>query len=268
MRLLEHSNPKKVALFCRDDSKFPANIQQEIKILPAAQNKKIFSLEVDFLDANKITTKVHQMMRALDGKLDAIFFCHGVINHMGGIDSSLVTWDHSMKINVRSTMQILSICLPFLRMTQGTATILSSSAGEKPWPGHAVYNSIMASLNMMVRCAALENADTNVRINAVAPGVVRSFNARNDANFEKRVSPAEVPELLNQAADKNPLVRKTTAAENPDMYVLQVIEPREVASQMLWLGSPRASFMTGEVVVLDNGLQLTDSGYGEYLRQE
>jgi NAD(P)-dependent dehydrogenase (short-subunit alcohol dehydrogenase family) len=53
--------------------------------------------------------------------------------------------------------------------------VLSSSAGEKPWPGHAIYNTIMASLNMMVRCAALENAQMNVRINAVAPGYIESI---------------------------------------------------------------------------------------------
>lgn len=48
--------------------------------------------------------------------------------------------------------------MPFLRMTKGSATVLSSSAGEHPWAGHTIYNSAMASLNMMVRCAALENA--------------------------------------------------------------------------------------------------------------
>ena len=64
--------------------------------------------------------------------------------------------------------------MPFLRMTKCTATNLSSSAGEKPWPGHTIYNSAMASLNMMVRCAALENAHHGVRINAVAPDYVRS----------------------------------------------------------------------------------------------
>lgn len=73
-------------------------------------------------------------------------------------------------------MHILSVCMPFLRINPGGAvSVLSSSAGEKPWPGHAIYNSAMASLNMMVRCAALENAQFNVRINAVAPGFIRSF---------------------------------------------------------------------------------------------
>lgn len=123
------------------------------------------------------------MLRNLDGRVDCIFFCHGAINYLGGIDGNLPEWDQIQKINVRSTMQILSTCLPFLRMTQGTATVLSSSAGVNPWPGHTIYNSAMASLNMMVKCAALENAPYNVRINAVAPGYVRSLTSRTNEQF-------------------------------------------------------------------------------------
>ena len=122
---------------------------------------------MDFVDPNKITSKVHQMLRNFDGYVDAVFFCHGVINYNSGIDGNLPEWDYVQKINVRSTMQILSILMPFLKMTQGTATVLSASAGEKPWPGHTIYNTTMASLNMMVRVAALENAHLNVRVTTI-----------------------------------------------------------------------------------------------------
>lgn len=119
----------------------------------------------------------------MSGKIDHIFICHGLINYMGGIDGQVTEWDLVMKVNVRATMQILSICMPFLRMTHGSVTVLSASAGEKPWPGHCIFNSAMASLNMMVRCAALENAQHGVRINAVAPGYVRSETARTNTDF-------------------------------------------------------------------------------------
>ena len=70
-------------------------------------------------------------------------------------------------------MQVMSICMPFLRADGGgSISVLTSSAGVKPWPGYAIYNTAMASLNMMVKCAALENAQFNVRINAVAPGAI------------------------------------------------------------------------------------------------
>lgn len=141
------------------------------------------------------------MLKDLNGVVDCIFFCHGVLNFLGGISSTVVEFDTVNKVNVRATMHFLSVCLPFLRMKKydrddrkgerydsattslRSITVLTSSAGEKPWPGHTVYNSAMASLNMLVRCAALENAHHGIRINAVAPGCVRSVRVRtaNDA---------------------------------------------------------------------------------------
>jgi NAD(P)-dependent dehydrogenase (short-subunit alcohol dehydrogenase family) len=158
------------------------------RVPATAPDKRVYSYEVDFLDAPKIANKVHQMLKNLDGRLDIVIFCHGVINFMGGIDGNLPEWDLTQKVNVRATMQFLSIVMPFLRMTRGSATVLSSSAGEKPWPGHTIYNAAMASLNMMVRCAALENAHHHVRVNAVAPGYVRSFNARSNQEFQNSLT--------------------------------------------------------------------------------
>jgi len=56
------------------------------------------------VDPIKITAKVHQMLRNMNGKLNCILFCHGMINFMGGIDGNLPEWDLIQKINVRSTM--------------------------------------------------------------------------------------------------------------------------------------------------------------------
>ena len=111
------------------------------------------------------------------------------MNPLGSIDGQFDEWDFVMKINVRATMQIISICMPFLRADGGgSVSVLSCSACEKPWPGYTIFNSAMASLNMMIKCAALENAQYNVRINAVAPGPIGDSQARTkltefDSNF-------------------------------------------------------------------------------------
>lgn len=186
--LMGNSRPKKLALFCRDEEKLPSDILELCRVSSTDPSKFVYSYEVDFVDALKITNKTHAMLRGFEGKLDVIIFCHGVINFMGGVDGNLPEWDLIHKINVRSTMQMLSISTPFLRMSGGCASILSSSAGEKPWPGHSIYNTAMATLNMMVRCAALENAQYMVRINAVAPGYVRSETARSNPEFHNALT--------------------------------------------------------------------------------
>lgn len=168
---------------------------------------RVHIYEIDFLDAYKITSKVKEALRLCEGKIDHIFFCHGVINYMGGIDGQFDEWDLVQKINVRSTMQILSICMPFIRANGGgSVSVLSSSAGVKPWPGYAIYNTAMASLNMMVKVAALENAQYNVRINAVAPGPIDSECRMNFAECENRLDERQNQMVLMQEADNTPLV--------------------------------------------------------------
>lgn len=78
--LLKNSRPNKVGLFCRDDQNLPTQIQSMVRIPVHVKEKQVFSYEVDFMDPNKITQRVHQMLRNFDGKLDVILFCHGVIN--------------------------------------------------------------------------------------------------------------------------------------------------------------------------------------------
>lgn len=96
-------------------------------------------------------------------------------------------------------------------------TVLSSSAGEKPWPGHLVYNSAMASLNMLVRCSALENAKHGIRINAIAPSCIRSARVRTatDAGFKGQLTPSQNSEYLMEQAKSTPLLQFAKPVNKP-----------------------------------------------------
>lgn len=68
----------------------------------------------------------------------------------------------------------MSLATPFLKLTKGTITTLSSNAGETPQAGSAIFSTSMAMLNMLVKCAALETLFFGIRVNAVAPGVTNT----------------------------------------------------------------------------------------------
>jgi len=209
------------------------------------------------------------MLRNMNAKLDAIFFCHGVINYMGGIEGNLIEWDKVSRVNVRSTMQVLSICMPFLRMTGGSATVLSASAGEKPWPGHTIFNCNMASLNMMVRVAALENAHHKVRLNAVAPGyiIAQSNQARQNQEFQNALDDEGNNKVMNEAAMLTPLIKIHHNPDGCQDVGYQLANSNDVVNQMLFLGSSDASFINGEVMVIDGGLSVTSNGFAQYVQQ-
>jgi len=65
----------------------------------------------------------------------------------------------------------MSIAIPFLKITKGSITVLSSTAGETPQPGSTIYSTSMAMLNMLVKCTALETSYSGIRVNGVAAGV-------------------------------------------------------------------------------------------------
>lgn len=79
-----------------------------------------------------------------------------------------------MNLNVRPSFQLISLATPFLKITKGSITVLSSSNGETPLPGSIILSTSMSMLNMLVKCSALETAFHGIRVNAVAPGVTNT----------------------------------------------------------------------------------------------
>lgn len=77
---------------------------------------------------------------------------------------------------------MISLAVPFLKLTKGSITVLSSNAGKTPVPGSTIFSTSMAMLNMLVECTALETSFFGIRVNGVAPGVT------NTAARQKRES--------------------------------------------------------------------------------
>jgi len=91
-----------------------------------------------------------------------------------------------MNLNVRTHFQLISLATPFLKKRPGSSVVvLSSSSGEVPQPGAAIYSTSMSMLNMLVKCAALETAYNGVRVNAVAPGVTYTKARTKQESFGK-----------------------------------------------------------------------------------
>jgi len=92
----------------------------------------------------------------------------------------MLEWDKMMNLNVRPQFQLLSLAVPFLKLSRGpglekgNAVILSSTAGDTAQPGSCIYSTSMSMLNMLVKCSALEEAYQGVRVNAVAAGVTHT----------------------------------------------------------------------------------------------
>jgi dehydrogenase/reductase SDR family protein 4 len=112
----------------------------------------------------------------------------------------------------------------------GNIINISSVGGLSPDKGLAVYCISKAGINMLTKSLALELGEHNIRVNAIAPGVVKTHMSKAFWTNEA---------LMTEEFKHTPLKR--------------IAEPEEVAQLALHLVSPASGYITGQIVVMDGG---------------
>ena len=143
-----------------------------------------------------------------------------------------------LRINLDSVFILMQEALPHLRANAGNIVNVSSVTGVRAFPGVLAYCVSKAGVDQLTRCAALELAESGVRVNAVNPGVVVSNLHRRGGMDE-----GAYETFLEHSRTTHPLGR--------------VGEPNDIADAIVYLASDRAGWVTGVTLSLDGGRHLT-----------
>ncbi|GAB3226096.1 SDR family oxidoreductase [Glycomyces halotolerans] len=141
-------------------------------------------------------------------------------------------------LNVAAPSLLARVALPHLRQTGGTIVNVSSTYGHRPLPHAAHYAASKAAIEQLTRSWALELAADGIRVNAVAPGPTES-----EALTAAGLPEADIEALKRDEAARIPLGRRG--------------EPEEVAAWIVRLADPASTWLTGQVLTVDGGLDLT-----------
>lgn len=169
------------------------------------------------------------------GPID-ILVCNAAVNPVYGPMSSLSdeAFDKIMGANVKSNLWLCNLVIPGMAERDGGAVVIVSSiAGLRGTSVIGGYGISKAADFALARNLAVEWGHKNVRINCIAPGLIKTDFAR--ALWED-------PQALESRNSQTPLRRIGT--------------PDEIGPVAAFLASPASSFMTGQTIVVDGGVTI------------
>ena len=164
--------------------------------------------------------------------LDVVF-----ANAGGGEFSALedITWEHftsTFETNVGGTIFTVQKALPLLN-TGAAIVLTSSNIDVKGTPSFSVYAATKAAIRSLARSWAAELVGRGIRVNTVAPGPIAT------PGLSGLASPEQAEALLGGLAEGVPMKRLGS--------------PDEIANAVLYLASPRSSYVTGAELYVDGG---------------
>jgi NAD(P)-dependent dehydrogenase (short-subunit alcohol dehydrogenase family) len=163
------------------------------------------------------------------GRLDVLIHNAGGPSH-GRIENvTPEQWLTTMNLHVNANYFLCRAALPHMRKhREGAIVTVSSTAGIRGIPGAIAYGTAKGAVAQFTRCLARDVADDNIRVNCVAPGIVRTrfhddmTDERKQLNLDQRI----------------PLHREGTSEQVADVVLLLVTN----------------DYITGETYVIDGGL--------------
>jgi len=173
------------------------------------------------------------------GGLDIFFANAGISGGLAALyEQSVEDWQEILRVNLIGPFLAIKHAGPALKERGGGSIICTASvAGIRAGAGGAAYSASKAGVINLVQVAATQLCDSNIRINAICPGLIETGMTKGIYDMA-RASGKE-----DKIGHLNPLKRGG--------------EPDEIASAALFLASDESSYVNGHALVVDGGLSIS-----------
>lgn len=185
----------------------------------------------DVGDKAQVDALVAGAMQA-HGRIDILVNNAGIFRAAPFLDVSEADFDAVLRVNLKGAFLVgQAVARVMARAGRGSIVNMSSVNGVLAIPELASYNASKGGINQLTRAMALALAEHGVRVNAVAPGTIAT-------------------ELAAQAVLTSEAARQKIMARTP---MKRLGDPAEVADVVAFLASDAASYVTGEIIMVDGG---------------
>ena len=205
--------------------------------LDAMKARGVEAFQCDISSRDDIA-RMHQWVVQTYGGLDVLVNCAGIaVQRSPFVDASAEDIERLVRTNVLGTMFVTQTFLPLVIKRKGSVVNFSSTLAQRPRAGSIAYSATKGAVEAFTRALAIEAAEHGVRVNCIAPALVRS-----EIYLAAGMSQADYDKLLAARAKEFPLRR--------------VGEPQDVTGMLSYLVSDSAGWITGLCLPVDGGAML------------
>ena len=173
------------------------------------------------------------------GGIDIFFANAGISGGLAGLfDQGSADWEEILRVNLIGPWLAIKYAAPHMKQRGGGSIVCTASvAGIRAGAGGVAYSASKAGVINLVKTAAAQLCDSNIRVNAICPGLIETGMTKGIYDMAKA---AGKDEMIGQL---NPLRRGG--------------EPIEIANAALFLASDQSSYVNGHALVADGGLSIS-----------
>ena len=217
-------------------SRKPGPCQEVAKAINEAEGREAAIAVAANISSKEDLTRLYDETMSAFGQID-VLVCNAASNPyygpMAGISDE--QFEKILQNNIISNHWLVQMCAPQMRERKnGSIIIVSSIGGLRGTPIIGAYNISKAADFQLARNLATEFGADNVRVNCIAPGLIKTDFARALWEDEKTLKRALTGTPLNRIGD-----------------------PVEIAGAAVYLASDAGSYMTGQMMVVDGGATVT-----------
>lgn len=200
----------------------------------------VFAEPLDVTDADAVREFV-QAVVARFGGVDICVTNAGGPPAKGFLATSLEDWRKAVELNFLSTVYFAREVIPHMqRKHWGRIITITSITTKQPVSDLVLSNAVRAAVVGLVKSLANEFGKDGILVNNIGPGYTATDRLKELAKTRSVALGKSEKEIFESWAAEAPLQR--------------LGEPREVAETIVWLASERASYITGQTVLVDGGL--------------
>jgi NAD(P)-dependent dehydrogenase (short-subunit alcohol dehydrogenase family) len=206
--------------------------EKTVKMIKEAGGEAIF-IKTDISKTEDVENMIKTTVDTY-GKLDVIFNNAGIAPYNLLVNSTEEEFERLIAIDLKGVWLGMKCAIPEMIKAGGGSIInVSSYCADMAERGSSVYAATKGGITSMSKVVAVEHGPDNIRVNVIKPGQIATRLLMDQASNE--------PGILERIEQETPLGR--------------LGKPEDVAQLALFLASDESSFITGEAIVIDGGIQ-------------